>query len=62
LNYTFNMEEAILKKRRRIRAREYRRFSSKERIIEKAFERWRELNELNIYQSDAEVALFLLDR
>jgi len=57
------MEEAIPKKKRRIKSSEYRRFSSKKRIIiGKAFERWRELKELNIFKSDAEVALFLLDR
>ena len=58
-----NMAESIPKRRRRIRARENHRVYSKTRIvIGKAFERWRELKELNIFKSDAEVALFLLDR
>jgi len=49
------MEEAIPKKRR-----EYHRFSSKKGIvIGKTFEWWRELKRI---KSDAEVALFLLDR
>lgn len=58
-----NMAESIPKRRRRIRAREYVRVYSKTRIvIGKAFERWREIKEQKFFKSDAEVALFLLDR
>lgn len=43
--------------------RECNRAHAKTRInIGRAFERWRELRDLKVFKTDAETALFLLDR
>ncbi|KAJ8249131.1 hypothetical protein GJAV_G00231500 [Gymnothorax javanicus] len=61
------MVEAKPKKRRSnkcmSRKKERDRSYAKSRInIGKAYQRWREFRELNGFNSDAQVALFLLDR
>jgi len=56
------MEEAIPKKRRIGPGNTVIFCQRNKIIIGKAFERWKELKELKIFNSDAEVAVFLLDR